>query len=435
MEPTNLQHGSKHLSTVPQAPEDLMFGLSAAYRNDTFPHKVDLGVGAYRDQAGRPWVLPSLREVRDLASHYQAFTDCGKADRLLRDDPDLNHEYQPIAGMSDYLAASQRLVFGSHSREIESKQIASLQTLSGTGALHLGFLFLQRFLPDQPSKRVFVSTPPYANHLPILRHLSLPTGFYPYYDAQSKSLDVEGLLSWINTATEGCVVLLQAGGHNPTGIDPSPVQWKKIAEAMKARHLIPFFDSAYQGFATGDLDNDAYAIRLFVQQGFDVIMVAQSYAKNMGLYGERAGCLHVVASDSNHAERISSQLKSLQRVEISTPPAYSARLVTLILQEHTLFAQWQKDLRTMSSRIHQMRHRLRELLEDKATLARWNHITEQKGMFCFSGLEPDQVKLLREKFHIYTTPDGIFSIAGLNEGNVAYVADAIKSVLLLGSKL
>ncbi|RMY03427.1 hypothetical protein D0866_15495, partial [Hortaea werneckii] len=349
MELTNLQHGSKHLSTVPQAPEDLMFGLSAAYRNDTYPHKVDLGVGAYRDQAGRPW-----------------------ADRRLRDDPDLNHEYQPIAGMSDYLAASQRLVFGSHSREIESKQIASLQTLSGTGALHLGFLFLQRFLPDQPSKRVFVSTPPYANHLPILRHLSLPTGFYPYYDAQSKSLDVEGLLSWINTATEGCVILLQAGGHNPTGIDPSPVQWKKIAEAMKTRHQIPFFDSAYQGFATGDLDNDAYAIRLFVQQGFDVVMVAQSYAKNMGLYGERAGCLHVVASDSNHAERISSQLKSLQRVEISTPPAYSARLVTLILQEHTLFVQWQKDLQTMSSRIHQMRHRLRDLLEDEATPARWS---------------------------------------------------------------
>lgn len=435
MELTNLQHGGKHLSTVPQAPEDLMFGLSAAYRNDTFPHKVDLGVGAYRDQAGRPWVLPSLREVRDLAPHQQAFTDCGKADRRLRDDPDLNHEYQPIAGTLEYLAASQRLVFGSHSREIESKQIASLQTLSGTGALHLGFLFLQRFLPDQPSKRVFVSTPPYANHLPILRHLSLPTGFYPYYDAQSKSLDVESLLSWINTATEGCVVLLQAGGHNPTGIDPSPVQWKKIAEAMKARHQIPFFDSAYQGFATGNLDNDAYAIRLFVQQGFDIVMVAQSYAKNMGLYGERAGCLHVVASDSDHAERISSQLKSLQRVEISTPPAYSARLVTLILQEHTLFVQWQKDLQTMSSRIHQMRHRLRDLLEDQATPARWSHITEQKGMFCFSGLQPDQVKLLREKFHIYTTPDGRFSIAGLNEGNVAYVADAIKNVLLLGSKL
>ncbi|KAI6888195.1 PLP-dependent transferase [Hortaea werneckii] len=414
-----MQHGRKHLSTVPQAPEDLMFGLSAAYRNDTFPHKVDLGVGAYRDQAGRPWVLPSLRD----------------ADRRLRDDPDLDHEYQPIDGTLDYLAASQRLVFGNHSKEIKSKHIASLQTLSGTGALHLGFLFLQRFLPDQPSKQVFVSTPPYANYLPILRHLSLSTGSYPYYDVHSKSLDVEGLLSWINTATMGCVILLQAGGHNPTGVDPSPVQWKKIAEAMKARHQIPFFDSAYQGFATGDLDDDAYAIRLFVQQGFDVVMVAQSYAKNMGLYGERAGCLHVVASDSNHAERISSQLKSLQRVEISTPPAYSARLVTLILQEHALFVQWQKDLQTMSGRIHQMRHRLRDLLEDNAISARWCHITEQKGMFCFSGLQPDQVKLLREKFHIYTTPDGRFSIAGLIGGNVSYVADAIKSVLPLGSNL
>ncbi|KAI7514627.1 PLP-dependent transferase [Hortaea werneckii] len=414
-----MQHGRKHLSTVPQAPEDLMFGLSAAYRNDTFPHKVDLGVGAYRDRAGRPWVLPSLRD----------------ADRRLRDDPDLDHEYQPIDGTLDYLAASQRLVFGNHSKEIKSKHIASLQTLSGTGALHLGFLFLQRFLPDQPSKQVFVSTPPYANHLPILRHLSLSTGSYPYYDVHSKSLDVEGLLSWINTATMGCVILLQAGGHNPTGVDPSPVQWKKIAEAMKARHQIPFFDSAYQGFATGDLDDDAYAIRLLVQQGFDVVMVAQSYAKNMGLYGEQAGCLHVVASDSNHAERISSQLKSLQRVEISTPPAYSARLVTLILQEHALFVQWQKDLQTMSGRIHQMRHRLRDLLEDNATSARWCHITEQKGMFCFSGLQPDQVKLLREKFHIYTTPDGRFSIAGLNGGNVSYVADAIKSVLPLGSNL
>jgi len=259
-----------------------------------------------------------------------------------------------------------------------------MQTISGTGAVHLGALFLAKFYPRPNNQAVFVSNPTWANHFQIFGNVNLPTKTYPYFDAASKGLDFNGMISAIESADEGSVVLLHACAHNPTGIDPTQEQWKQIAEVMKRRHQFPFFDTAYQGFASGDLAKDAWSIQYFVDQGFEMC-IAQSFAKNFGLYGERAGCFHFIAAPSPQAEdvakRVSSQLAILQRSEISNPPAYGARIASTVLNDEKLFALWEQDLRTMSGRIMDMRAALKNKLVELKTPGNWDHITNQIGMF------------------------------------------------------
>ena len=348
---------------------------------------------------------------------------------MLLNDEELGHEYLPIEGLALYLEMSQRLVFGARSAAIVERRVSSVQTLSGTGALSLGSLFLSRFLPASDAKKVYVSDPPYINHVPILRHAGLETGPYPYYNANTRSIDFSSLRETLSNIPDGSTVLLHVCAHNPTGTDLSAEQWKEVAQIMKTKHHIPFFDSAYQGFASGDPESDAWPVRYFVDQQFDVIMVAQSYAKNFGLYGERAGCLHVVASSASLAANIFSQLRALQRVTVSTPPAFGARIVSTILSDEKLEAIWCEDLKTMARRIASMRHALRNRLEALKTPGQWNHLTSQIGMFCYSGLTAEQVDLLRDVHHVYMTKDGRMSVAGLNASNVDYVAEAIRSVI------
>jgi aspartate aminotransferase len=328
---------------------------------------------------------------------------------------------------------SQRLIFGAEAAAIAEQRVTSVQTLSGTGALHLGALFLSRFLPESEGKRVFVSDPPYVNHIPILRHAGLETDLYPYYSAETRSINFTGLREKLSSIPDGSTILLHVCAHNPTGTDLSAEQWKGVAQIMKAKQQIPFFDSAYQGFASGDPENDAWPVRYFVDQDFDVILVAQSYAKNFGLYGERAGCLHVVTSSPELTGNIFSQLRSLQRVTVSTPPAFGARIVSTVLDDGELEATWRKDLQTMAGRIVHMRHALRVRLEELRTPGRWDHLTGQIGMFCYSGLTAEQVDTLREIHHVYMIRDGRISVAGLNDSNVEYVAEAIKEVVGQGS--
>lgn len=305
--------------------------------------------------------------------------------------------------------------------------MASLQTLSGTGALHLASLFLSTYLPEDRAKTVHVSDPPYANHVPILAHVGLETSLYPYYSTKSKKLELGKWLEYMQNIPDGSIVLLHACAHNPTGLDPTQSQWKRICATMKAKHHVPFFDSAYQGFASGDVDSDAWAIRHFIDQAFDTVFIAQSYAKNMGLYGERVGCLHVVSPSPSAADRVLGQIKRLQRVENSTPPAYGSRVAATILNDEEIYAQWLRDLRTMSGRIREMRWTLRSKLEANGSPRAWEHITRQQGMFCFTGLTERQVHVLRNVYHIYTTTDGRFSISGLNSDNIDYVVDAIQA--------
>lgn len=401
---------------VPQAPEDPLFGLMAAFRRDQDANKVDLGIGAYRDDNAKPWILPVVK----------------KADDRLRDDPNLNHEYLPIAGLADFTSASQKLVLGGGSPAIKEKRVTSLQTISGTGAVHLGALFLAKFYRTASERTVYFSDPTWANHFQIFSNVGLAYKTYPYFSKETKGLDFNGMLAALEGAPEGSIVLLHACAHNPTGVDATQDQWKKIANVIKSKKHFPFFDTAYQGFASGDLAQDGWAIRYFVDQGFE-LCVAQSYAKNFGLYGERAGCFHFVTSPSPDAEstigRIASQLAILQRSEISNPPAYGARIASTVLNDKDLFAEWEANLRTMSGRIKEMRTALRSKLEELGTPGTWNHITDQIGMFSFTGLSEKQVLKIREDSHVYMTKNGRISMAGLNTHNVDYFANAVDKVV------
>lgn len=237
----------------------------------------------------------------------------------------------------------------------------------------------------------------------------------------------------ISEAPDRSIILLHACAHNPTGVDPTEQQWREIADVIRAKNHFPFFDTAYQGFASGDLDRDAGAIRYFVEQGFE-LLVAQSFAKNFGLYGERAGCFHFVTaptgpSATETVTRVASQLAILQRSEISNPPIYGARVASTVLNDDALFAEWKENLRTMSGRIISMRKALRSKLEELGTPGTWNHITDQIGMFSFTGLTEAQVLKLRQEFHIYMTKNGRISMAGLNTRNVEYFAKAVDKVV------
>lgn len=209
-------------------------------------------------------------------------------------------------------------------------------------------------------------------------------------------------------------------------------QWKEIASIMRQKKHFPFFDCAYQGFASGNLARDASAVRHFVEQGFE-LLIAQSFAKNFGLYGERAGCFHVVTGPGSDAQatisRIASQLAILQRSEISNPPLYGARIAATVLNDPKLFAEWEQNLDTMSGRIISMRKALREKLEALGTPGTWNHITDQIGMFSFTGLTEPQVQKLKEEHHIYMTKNGRVSMAGINTNNIDHVANSIKKVV------
>ena len=294
--------------------------------------------------------------------------------------------------------------------------------------MHLGALFLKKFYPRPSSQPVYFSSPTWANHNQIFSNVALPIQTYPYFSASTKGLDFAGMKSAISSAPEGSIILLHACAHNPTGVDPTREQWKELASLLRQRRHFPFFDCAYQGFASGDLENDAWAVRYFVEEGFE-LCVAQSFAKNFGLYGERAGAFHFVTSPANGAQdtvaRIASQLAILQRSEISNPPAYGARIASCVLNDPALFAEWKENLREMSGRIIQMRRELRRRLEERGTPGKWSHITEQIGMFSFTGLNEKQVGALRSEAHVYMTKNGRISMAGLNSGNVGYVAEAI----------
>mmetsp|Transcript_16492 Transcript_16492/g.30368 ORF Transcript_16492/g.30368 Transcript_16492/m.30368 type:complete len:260 (-) Transcript_16492:407-1186(-) len=251
---------------------------------------------------------------------------------------------------------------------------------------------------------------------------------YPYWHAATKSIDIKGMLSALRGATMGSVVLLHACAHNPTGVDPTEEQWHEIAGVCKERQLLPLMDSAYQGYASGNLDKDAFAIRLFEKLGFEFFL-CQSFAKNLGLYGERIGMLHVLCGTADDAKRVLSQLKLVIRPMYSNPPKHGAHLVAKVLGNPARFDQWKAELKAMADRILEVRAMLRKGLEDKGTPGTWNHITDQIGMFSFTGLTTAQCERLIKEHHIYLLKSGRISLAGLNRNNVQYMVDSVDEVV------
>ena len=316
-------------------------------------------------------------------------------------------------------------VYGSDSPAIKENRLAAVQSLSGTGALRVMFAFLSRFYGAGTVLRV--PTPTWGNHIPVARDAGLTVEPYRYYNKETVGLDFDGLVEDMQEAPEGTLFLLHACAHNPTGIDPSKEQWKELSRIMKEKRHVPLFDSAYQGFATGDADADAFAVRQFVDDGH-ALMLCQSFAKNFGLYGERVGTLSAVCDDKEEADRVLSQLKILIRPLYSSPPINGARIVEEVLSDPELRKDWYEECRQMALRIADMRQVLKDALQKAGSTRDWSHITDQIGMFCFSGLTPEQVERMVNEFHIYMTKDGRISMAGVNSKNVEYIAQSMHAV-------
>jgi aspartate aminotransferase, mitochondrial len=274
---------------------------------------------------------------------------------------------------------------------------------------------------------IYVPNPTWGNHIPIFGNAGLEVRKYRYYDAAQSNLDFAGMVADLNEMPAGSCVLLHACAHNPTGMDPTLEQWKELSAICHQRKLLPFFDCAYQGFASGDAEKDAASVRMFVDDGHLIVMV-QSFSKNFGLYGHRVGTLSVVAESETEANRVLSQMKMVIRPMYSNPPRHGARIVSTILSDPALTLQFQEQCKGMADRINTMRTVLRSRLEEGGSSKSWDHITKQIGMFAYSGMTKEQVTVLRDKHHIYCTLDGRISMAGVTSVNVDYIADAILDV-------
>lgn len=303
-------------------------------------------------------------------------------------------------------------------------RVASAQALSGTGALRIGFDFIKQEIPAT----ILLPSPTWANHESVIKKSGLSFEYYPYYDPQTKKVKIDELLGYLEKTQEGNVVLLHACAHNPTGVDLTPADWLSIADVMERKKLVPFFDSAYQGFASGDIIKDIEPVRQFAKRGF-TMLVAQSYAKNMGLYGTRTGALHIVTPDQMTASRVISQIKIIIRSSYSSPPLTGARIAEKILNNEAFFQEWQGELKGIAERVIQMRVQMRSRLEELKTPGSWEHITDQIGMFSFTGLSEKQCLHLISHHHVFMMTNGRIAMVGLNTKNVNYVAECINDVV------
>ncbi|CAD6184968.1 unnamed protein product [Caenorhabditis auriculariae] len=393
-------------SGIPVAPPIEVFHRNKQYLDEKAPEKVNLTIGAYRTNEGVPMVLPVVKQ----------------AEIELANDSSLNHEYLPVLGHEGFRNAAMELVLGEDSPAIKEKRAFGIQCLSGTGSLRAGAEFLAGVVG---LKTAYVSQPTWGNHKLVFKNAGFTAiNTYTYWNAEKRCVNIDQLVDDLDNAPEKSVIILHGCAHNPTGMDPTQEQWKRIAQVIKKRNLFPFFDIAYQGFATGDPNADAWAVRYFVDQGLEMV-VAQSFAKNFGLYNERVGNLTVVVNDKEVIPGFLSQMSLVIRANWSNPPAHGAQVVHLVLTNPDKRQQWMDSIKEMSGRIKTMREALRTKLEALGTPGTWNHITEQIGMFSFTGLTGAQVDHLIKAYKIFLLSDGRINICGLNTSNIDYVANAI----------
>ena len=394
-------------SAVAMAPRDPILGLNEQFNADTNPAKVNLGVGVYFDANGK---LPLLQCVQ-------------AAEKTMMDSPK-PRGYLPIDGIAAYDAAVKGLVFGVDSEPVKTGRVATVQGLGGTGGIKIGADFLKHL---SPGAKVLISDPSWENHRALFTQAGFEVHNYAYYDAATHSVNFNAMLADLRAAAPGSIAVLHACCHNPTGCDISPAQWDQVIEVVKARQLTPFLDMAYQGFGYG-IAEDGAVIAKFVASGLS-FLVSTSFSKSFSLYGERVGALSVLCASKDEADRVLSQLKIMVRTNYSNPPTHGAAVVAAVLGNPELRALWEKELGEMRQRIKLMRSKLVEGLKAAGVKQDMSFITQQIGMFSYSGLTKDQMVRLRNEFGVYGTDTGRMCVAALNDKNLDYVCASIAKVL------
>jgi aspartate/tyrosine/aromatic aminotransferase len=391
--------------TIDTLPEDPIFSQQISFIADIRPKKVNLGIGAYKDATGNSIVLTCVQ----------------KAEKLILEE-NLNKDYLPIAGEKQYILETAKLIFGKDNEKLLDESIFGAQTVGGTAALRIG----GEFLAKDKNKVVYLPNMTWANHKLVFQRAGIKSDVYPYYNLETHSLDFKEMCKAIKEMPVGSIIVLHGTSHNPTGINPTLDQWKELSNIIKNARLLPFFDLAYQGFGIS-LDADAEPIRHFVNEGHS-LLAAYTYAKNMGLYGERAGALFAVTNTKSLSKKAGSHIKQIIRSMYSNPPLHAARIVQTVLQNEHLRTEWIHELTNMRERTNEMRKAFVTGLLSKGTDTHFKFLNqEQSGLFAYLSLNETKVHRLRQDFGVYA-PDGRINIAGLNSGNMDYVIDSILSL-------
>lgn len=392
---------------IQPAPRDAILGLTESFREDPSPNKINLSVGVYQDSTGKTPILESVRRAGQLVLERQK-----------------TMSYLPIPGSPAYAAAVQQLMFGAGHEVVVSGRAATSHTPGGTGGLRVAADFIRQQLPKAT---VWLTQPTWPNHPQIFAAAGVPTKSYTYFDAKTNGLAFDEALAAIQQMPAGDVIMLHGCCHNPSGIDPTPDQWQRLADAIHDRGLLPFLDFAYQGFADG-IEDDCVGLRALCRPGAELI-VCSSFSKNFGLYCERVGALTLVAKDKATIDTVQSQIKVCIRTNYSNPPAHGAELVTTVLGNAELRCMWEEEVAQMRDRIHGMRSLFVKTLQAKGVPGDYSFITRQRGMFSFSGLTPEQVEALKQKYAIYIVGSGRINVAGISEHNVGRLCEAIAAVV------
>lgn len=390
--------------TLKQLPQDPILQLMQTFRDDTRPDKVDLGIGVYKNDAGKTPIMASVHEAER---------------RLL--EGETTKSYVGPAGSAGFNESMARLILGNSNSLIRDGRTSVIQTPGGCGALRMAAEFVRLCQPDTA---VWVSTPTWANHMPLLGGAGLNIREYPYLNRETLTVDFPAMLETLEGAKAGDVVLLHGCCHNPSGADLTFEQWQAVTQVIQRKGLLPFVDMAYQGLGEG-LEEDAAGLRYLASQVPEMV-IAASCSKNFGLYRERTGALMLISATGAINTAATSQLLSIVRSHYSMPPAHGAAIVETILGDDVLRAGWQSELGGMCERILGLRHAFADAL---APLGDFGFIARQRGMFSFLGITPEQVRRLREERGIYMLESSRVNVAGLNDRVLPTVASAIRSVM------
>ena len=387
---------------------DPILSLMERFKDDPRSDKVNLSIGLYYNEDG---IIPQLQAVAEAEARLNA-------------QPHGASIYLPMEGLNAYRHAIAPLLFGADHPVLAQHRVASIQTLGGSGALKVGADFLKRYFSGS---QVWVSDPTWEYHIAIFEGAGFKVSTYPWFDDKTNGVRFEAFLEKLKSLPERDIVLLHPCCHNPTGADLSNAQWDDVVEVLKARHLIPFLDIAYQGFGAG-MEEDAYAIRAIARAGIP-LLVSNSFSKIFSLYGERVGGLSIVCEDAETAGRVLGQLKATVRRNYSSPPNFGAQVVAAVLGDSELKASWLAEVEEMRTRILAMRHELVNVLKETVPGGDFDYLLKQRGMFSYTGFSPAQVDRLRDEFGVYLIASGRMCVAGLNSGNVRRVAQAFAAVI------
>lgn len=392
---------------LPQLAADPILGLSASFKQDTNPNKIDLGVGVYKDEQGATPIVGAV----------------AKAARQLI-ETETSKTYITPQGVQGFIDHMLSLILGSASPTLLANRVAAVQAPGGCGALRILSELLTRVDKDLT---VWVSDPTWANHIPLIGNAGLSIKTYPYYDAQSASITFDKMIDALKVIPQGDVVLFHGCCHNPTGGDLTQAQWREVLEVTEQQGFLPFFDIAYQGFGDG-IEEDAYAVRLFAERLPEVI-IAASCSKNFGLYRERVGLAAIITESSAMKDIAQSQIQNVARGIYSMPPSYGGALVNIVLSDPTLKQEWIDEVDAMRNRMCSLRSMLVTALQQKGASKDFSFVNEQKGMFSYLCISPEQVKQMRADHSVYFVESSRVNIAGINQNNVEALADALIAAL------